>query len=273
MEKLLRHRNAASVKFRRKINAFKCQARMHRPHEVLSGFYLEVSEAFKSLEQIHEQYLQQLCESEEGEFHNLIKSAEAYIEEFESEKDEIHNTLIECQLNVKTQQNQIKVKRLDGPTFDGNIRKFPTFKTEYERIMNKIYNRDAFALRQSLVGDAAKVVLGVEDDYDEMMRRLDVCYGDPCKLIDCIIDEIKHLKEIPDGDNRKFIETVNIIERAFLDLKRLNLEKEMSSVSILSMIEKILPLEQKKEWIKLYKNLEKPCYIYINRVISPYYFT
>ena len=256
MEKLLRHRNAASVKFRRKINAFKCQARMHRPHEVLSGFYLEVSEAFKSLEEIHERYLQQLCESEEEEFHNLIKSAESYIEEFESEKDKMHNILIECQLNVNTQQNQIKVKRLDAPTFDGDIRKFPTFKTEYGRIMNKAYNRDAFALRQSLLGDAAKVVLGVEDDYNEMMRRLDAYYGDPCKLIDCIINDIKQLKEIPEGDNRKFIETVNIIERAFLDLKRLNLEKEMSSVSILSIIEKILPLDQKREWIKLYKNLE-----------------
>ena len=84
MQKVLRHRNAASVKFKRKVNAFKCQARMNRPHEVLSGFYLEVSDTFKSLEEIHEQYLQQLCESEEGEFHNLIKSAEAYIEEFES---------------------------------------------------------------------------------------------------------------------------------------------------------------------------------------------
>ena len=256
MQKVLRHRNAASVKFKRKVDAFKCQARMNRPHEVLSGFYLEVSDTFKSLEEIHEQYLQQLCESEEGEFHNLIKSAEAYIEEFESEKDEMHNILIECQLNANTQQNQIKVKRLDAPTFDGDIRKFPTFKTEYGRIMNKAYNRDAFALRQSLLGDAAKVVLGVEDDYDEMMRRLDAYYGDPCKLIDCIINDIKQLKEIPEGDNKKFIETVNIIERAFLDLKRLNLEKEMSSVSILSMIEKILPLDQKREWIKLYKNLE-----------------
>ena len=74
LEKLVRHRNAASVKFKRKINAFRCQARMNRPYEVLAGFYLELSEAFKSLEQVHDQYLQQLCEIEEGEFHNLMKT-------------------------------------------------------------------------------------------------------------------------------------------------------------------------------------------------------
>ena len=256
IEKLKRHRAAASVKFNRKIDAFHCQARMNRPYEVLGGFYLEVAEAFKSLERVHEQYLQQLCDSEDSEFHNLIKIAENYINEYETHKDDAHNILIESQLNAKSQQNQIKVKRLDAPTFDGNIRMYPTFCSEYERIVNVTYQKNAFALRQSLIGDAAKVVLGVEDDYDEMMRRLDINYGDPCKLIDYIINEIKHLEQIPEGDNKKFIECVNIIERAFLDLKRQKLEKEMSSVSILSMIEKILPLEQKKEWIKLYKNLK-----------------
>ena len=63
IEKLKRHRAAASVKFNRKIDAFHCQARMNRPYEVLGGFYLEVAEAFKSLERVHEQYLQQLCDS------------------------------------------------------------------------------------------------------------------------------------------------------------------------------------------------------------------
>ena len=133
-----------------------------------------------------------------------MKTAEIYIEQHETEKVEAH-ILIESQLKVKSTQNQIKVKRLDAPTFDGNIRMYPIFRTEYDKIMNSAYNKNAFALRQSLLGDAAKVVLGVEDDYDEMMRCLDVYYGDPCKIIDCIINEIKLLEQIPKGENKEFI--------------------------------------------------------------------
>ena len=42
---------------------------------------------------------------------------------------------------------------------------------------------------------------------------------------------------------------VTVVERCYLDLQKVNLEKEMNSVSIVSMIERLLPRTQKREWV------------------------
>ena len=42
---------------------------------------------------------------------------------------------------------------------------------------------------------------------------------------------------------------VDIVERCWLDLKRMGLTEEMDTVATVSMIEKLLPSVQKREWI------------------------
>ena len=59
------------------------------------------------------------------------------------------------------------------------------------------------------------------------------------------------MKPIPESDYEKFIATVKRIEECWLDIKKAKLEKEMSNISVISIIERLLPTEQKKEWIKI----------------------
>lgn len=44
---------------------------------------------------------------------------------------------------------------------------------------------------------------------------------------------------------------VNVIERFYLDLQKVNLEKEMNSVSIVSMVDRLLPRIQKRKWVMI----------------------
>ena len=81
----------------------------------------------------------------------------------------------------------IKVKRIEAPIFSGNLRDYPSFKNDYNRHMLPVYGNDPYALKNSLSGDALKVVMGIEDNFLEMFKRLDLKYGDPSKLVDSVI--------------------------------------------------------------------------------------
>ena len=53
-------------------------------------------------------------------------------------------------------------------------------------------------------------------------------YGDPAKIVDVVIESIKEVKVIKEGEHKRFINFVNIVEDAYQDLRRLGLEKEIN---------------------------------------------
>ncbi|CAC5377182.1 unnamed protein product [Mytilus coruscus] len=140
---------------------------------------------------------------------------------------------------------KFRVKKLEAPIFAGSIRDYPSFKVDYERHMLSSYGKDPYALKQCLSGEALTVVKGVDNDFEEMFRRLDMKYGRAEKLIDHILNELKRLKKVQEGDNMKFISLVETVEKCWLDLKRMNLEAEMNTATMVSQIEKLLPPIQK----------------------------
>ena len=82
-----------------------------------------------------------------------------------------------------------------------------------------------------------------------MLRRLEDVYGDPRKVVDAVIQDIKALKPVVEGDSKGFLVIVEVIERCWLDLNRMGLAAEMDTVSMVSMIERLLPVTQKREWV------------------------
>jgi hypothetical protein len=58
------------------------------------------------------------------------------------------------------------------------------------------------------------------------------------ELADNILSELKGLKNIPEGDHMKFISMVETVETCWLDLKRMKLESEMNTATMISQIEK-----------------------------------
>ena len=122
---------------------------------------------------------------------------------------------------------------------------------DYSNYMETAYGDDAYALRSCLSGKALDITSGVDDDYDEMWRRLNNFYCNPEKLIDSVLQEIKNLPIVRENDSSGFIYLVNTIEKCFLDLKKLGLEREMDTSAMVSHVERLLPRLQMREWTVL----------------------
>ena len=62
-----------------------------------------------------------------------------------------------------------------------------------------------------------------------MWQILDDKYGRISKLIDAVMLDIEQLRVVPDGDDKKFVEFVDLIERCHRDLQRIGMEREISN--------------------------------------------
>ena len=71
------------------------------------------------------------------------------------------------------------------------------------------------------------------------MQRLDD--GDPSKLTDTIINDIKKFRCIEVCDAKRLTEFIDVIECGYNDLKVLSLEGEVCNSNIVSIIESKLP--------------------------------
>ena len=108
-----------------------------------------------------------------------------------------------------------------------------------------------YTLRSCLGKEPLAVVKRVDDDIMEMWKRLDEKYGDPAKVADAIIDSLQRLKTIKEGEDKTFIEFVEFVDSGYRDLLRIGLEKENTTTSSVSIIEKKLPPDIRKDWPKL----------------------
>ena len=73
-------------------------------------------------------------------------------------------------------------------------------------------------------------------------------YRRASKLTDAIMFEIKKLKQVNEGDDKKFTEMVDIVERSWRDLKMIGMEGEISNSTVVSFIEEKLPRSVKLQW-------------------------
>ena len=87
------------------------------------------------------------------------------------------------------------------------------------------------------------------DNYDLMWSRLDAEYGSPSKIVDFVLSNIKKLKPIPDGNNVMFLELINTVESGWHDLKRLDKQAEIENITVITLIEKLLPSNIMREWV------------------------
>ncbi|CAC5404641.1 unnamed protein product [Mytilus coruscus] len=214
-------------------------------HEVFLGTFDSESEEDKpKINELNHDLTgmyRELCKSR-----SLCENLRQKIKHEQDSKLKEQNSMKHAKKNKDTET--FRVKKLEAPIFAGSIRDYPSFKVDYERHMLSSYGKDPYALKQCLSGEALTVVKGVDNDFEEMFRRLDMKYGRAEKLIDHILNELKRLKKVQEGDNMKFISLVETVEKCWLDLKRMNLEAEMNTATMVSQIEKLLPPIQKREW-------------------------
>ena len=216
----------------------------------------DLENAFRNLEEKYDSYIECLDvgkDDEKSVYDIVCKDMEGMYMELCTARAELKKAGRVKRIKYKVDESNkmlmsLKVNKMKAPLFNGDIRDCASFRTDFERIMCLTYGKDPFILKSCLTGEALEVVKRVDNNYDEMVRRLDLKYGRPEKVTDSILNEIKRLKVANDGDHKKFIDMVDTIEKCWLDLKQLNLQREMSSATMISKIEKFLPSTQRREW-------------------------
>ena len=149
--------------------------------------------------------------------------------------------------------SSLQLEKIKLPRFEGEIRANPQFKRDFEKqIMPHLQSDDAsYVLRSCLGSDPAMTVKSIDDDISEMWKRLHEKYGDPAKVADVIIDGIRRTRIIREGEEKRFVEFVQIVEDGYRDLKRLGLESEVTTTSSVSIIEKKLPTDIRRKWAEI----------------------
>ena len=103
-------------------------------------------------------------------------------------------------------------------------------------------------LKSCLNGEPLDIAKGVDHSITEMWKRLDERYGRARKLADAVMTDIKRLKVVLEGDGRKMVELVNVLERGYRDLERAGTSNEISHAVAISWIEEKLSLIVRREW-------------------------
>ena len=138
------------------------------------------------------------------------------------------------------------------PNFIGNVRDYAKFKSDSTtQVETQVESRDAlvYVLKSCLDGEPLEVVKNV-DDVSEIWKRLDEKFGRPSLLVDVVVNDIRSIRTIIDGNYKGFIHLVDVVEKGYADLCRLNIGKEMSNSLTVSMIEERLPTDIRRNWSK-----------------------
>ena len=247
MDQLKKQRKSAKATFTRKCNIFDQTILTDGHTDVLKGLLDEINVIFSKLESLHEQMVDISTNDSE------LELFEQYICELEERKTGVNNTFLSVKSSRADEREKgdnvkLCVKKLSAPFFNGEMRFYPTFKSDFKRLMESKYGKDSYVLRQSLADVVCNEIQWV-DDYELMWDRLDENYGSSSKIVDFVLSNIKKLKPIPDGNNIKFLELINTVESGWYDLKRLNKQAEIENVTVITLIEKLLPCNIMREWV------------------------
>ena len=132
--------------------------------------------------------------------------------------------------------------------------------------MEPRYGEDNFVLRSCLTPAVIKSIIWT-DSYKDNWARLDDKFGSTPKLVDYIMQTYKNLKPVTEGNNVKFIEMVNIIEKGWFDLQRLGKESEIANEVVISNIERLLPSGLLREWALKRRSLKLNC---VNEIFNAF---
>ena len=239
LKTLKRIRSNAKAKFTRKVKLLKLRSpEIWVNQVVLNSVRDEVCVCFADVEKCNDEVISKLDDQ------IAIDECQEYILDLEREKCRIM-TICVLKQGKAVQSKNLVVKKFDPPRFSANVREYPTFVKDFNRLMVLQHGQDPNVLRQSLSGKALDIVGGI-DEYDLMRERLEERFGCTIKLVDAVLAEIDHLNAIPKGTSKKMIDMVNTVERAWLDLKKLDKEREIENAITISKIERIFPASLKR---------------------------
>ena len=232
----------------------------------------ELRAKWEKVQDAHDDYAELAVDAKDAEGNPVDNNLEGWLEEIieRFENVEIRTDKRVAELKKKDDRkpeggekgkdkservSAVKIEKSKFPPFDGQLRKYPQFRVEFNNFIKPQCNKSelAFVLRNHLVSAVREEVESCGDDYSAIWDRLDHLYGNKGKLVDLILQDIKSLPFSKD-DSKVTLQMIKIIERAQWDLIRLDAEDEMCNSTIISIIEQRMPYKMKEDWAESIAN-------------------
>ena len=150
--------------------------------------------------------------------------------------------------------NSIKLERVKFRTFDGDLRKYPKFKSEFELYVQPLCQQKQlpFVLKSYLCDSVRRLVDHIDHDISAMWERLDERYGTVQKQIDCILSEFKDLPVCNNASST--LQMISVVELAEADLKCMNASNQLENSLIISYIENSMSKQMLEAWAEKIAN-------------------
>ena len=221
--------------------------------EVLTKSSKELDTIFKECKEINAKYVELLAE-EQLDVSNEISWMKNLQKTYSHTTGEIEKRIAKNKERKEDKSSaSVRLEKVKLPTFDGNLRNYARFKSDFQKQVQPYLSKEAapYTLRSCLGREPLKIVKTVDDDLNKMWKYLDEKYADPAKVVDAVMNAIHVFKPMKENDNKRFVEFVDIVEDSYRDLVRLGLETEITTTSSISIVEKKLQPEIKREWSKI----------------------
>ena len=148
-----------------------------------------------------------------------------------------------------TKREAISLPDFKGDPDSQPFLKFPVWLSMWEKLIVDYPEQHWSRLLSEHLDDiASEKFVGLEDKYKEAMEQLKLFYGDPCRVVECVMKEVKSPGEILDGDYHSLVAYSDTLSRNFTRLKNIGLEHEMSNTSAMSWILRKLPMSVGEKW-------------------------
>lgn len=132
--------------------------------------------------------------------------------------------------NNTTRKESVKLPDFEGDENKNPYLEFPTWKKRWDTLISEYDSKFHMGLLLEHVDESAKThIVGLETDYNSSIAKLDKVYGDPRKVISCVVTEVMSQPSINEGDYSSLIRYSNTLTNNYTSLKNLNLTNEMSN--------------------------------------------
>ena len=145
-------------------------------------------------------------------------------------------------------------ERVSLPEFKGDVKaspflKFPVWLSQWEKMIGDYEEKWWTRLLERHLDEAALTkIVGFEENYAEAMKQLKAYYGDPSKVVECVMREVKKPSSISDGDFKALVSYSDVLVTNFTRLKSIGLEHEMSNTSAMFSILQKFPTSVGEKW-------------------------
>ena len=146
-----------------------------------------------------------------------------------------------------------KKEAITLPKFSGDEKtaflKYPIWKDLWSKLIMEYEEKHrAGLLLNHLDNDALKRIIGVERDYGAAMGKIDKYYGDPRKVVNACLGEIKAHPHVAGFDYKSMINYKNCLINNYERLKSCGLEHEMSNTASMNALLAKFPIQENVKW-------------------------